>query len=978
MEDRTLNSEQKKAVEHGPGPLLIIAGAGTGKTTVITERIKHLILEKHVSPSKILALTFTEKAASEMEERIDIALPYGYGELWIETFHAFCDRILKQEAIHIGITPDYRLTTEVENVLFMKKNLFKLNLDYFRPLGNPSKFLQGLLNHFSRLKDEDVSPKQYLEYAKKIQETPFSGEPEDKDAYEEEVKKTVELANAYKTYEELKIEEGMMDFSDLIAYTLTLFRQRKNIAKKYQDMFEYILIDEFQDTNFAQNQLGMILAGGKQNITVVGDDDQAIYRWRGAAVSNMIQFRSNFPNAKIITLTQNYRSTQLILDTAYRLIQHNNPDRLEVKEHINKKLTSTGKKNNYVVDLILSDRGENEAETIVKKIQELTKKSSGKDKYSYGDIAILVRANDHSQPFIKALEADSIPHQFLGPTQLFHQEEIKDIIAYLKILANLEDAASFYRVLNIPIFNIHPVTISMLLNTAKRRNTSIFSLLSSPENLALQENEKEKLEHLLQMLKGHLALIPKESTAQIVFAFLQDSGIFQTLIDPQNSLLQLQAQNVSKFFEKLKAYESEYNAKTIYETLEWIDLLMQMGESPQAAAIESMDTNAVNILTVHSSKGLEFPVVFIVNLVRDRFPSRQRGEQIPIPQELIKEVLPEGDYHLEEERRLFYVAVTRAKEKLFFSASYLYGEGKREKKLSPFIQESVGEELIEKVKQNTKTISAQLSLLDLVPQEQKTAVVEHPISQNQDYKVTYLSYSQIQTFETCPLHYKLKYILKVPTPQTTAQTFGTSIHAALREFYQRRIAKKEVKISDIASILKQVWIHEGYESRQHEEKAFDRAVTVLEDYLTAELATNPNPIALELPFDFYVNRLRIGGRIDRVDELPDGSIEIIDYKTGANIPTEKEVAKNLQLTTYALAASNIQDKVFQRNPNQILLSLYYVEQGKKLTTTRTPEQLEEAKEELLEAAKEIEQSNFTCSKSIFCQNCEYKMLCNAH
>ncbi|MDE2026099.1 MAG: UvrD-helicase domain-containing protein, partial [Patescibacteria group bacterium] len=811
MEDRSLNLQQKEAVEHTTGPLLIIAGAGTGKTTVITERIKHLILEKHVSPSKILALTFTEKAAQEMEERIDIAMPYGYGELWIETFHAFCDRVLKQEAINIGIAPDYRLTTEAENILFLKKNLFKLHLDYFRPLGNPSKFLQGLLQHFSRLKDEDITPEQYETYAKQLEHASFSGDSEDKESYEEEVKKTVELTDAYKTYEELKVKEGIMDFSDLIAYTLKLFRQRKSIAKKYQDMFDYILIDEFQDTNFAQNQLALILAGKKQNITVVGDDDQAIYRWRGAAISNMIQFRSNFPKSKIVTLKQNYRSTQLILDTAYRLIQHNNPDRLEVKENINKKLTATGKKNNYAIDLILSDRGEHEAETVVKKIQELTRKSSsGKNKYSYGDIAILVRANDHAHSFIKALEIARIPHQFLGPTQLFHQEEIKDIIAYLKILANLEDVPSFYRVLNIPIFDIHPVTISTLLNTAKRRNMSIFDLMSSPDTLALQEYEKENLGHLLQMIRKHLELTSKESTAQIVFAFLQDSGIFQTLIDPKDVPLQQQAQNISKFFDKLKAYESEYNAKTIYETLEWIDLLMQMGESPQAAAIEYMETNAVNILTVHSSKGLEFPVVFIVNLVRDRFPSRQRAEQIPVPQNLIKEVLPEGDYHLEEERRLFYVAVTRAKEKLFFSASSFYGEGKREKKLSPFIAEGVGEELIEKGKQNVKTISAQLSLLDLVPQDPK--MPELTVAQNSNYKVTYLSYSQIQTFETCPLHFKLKYILKVPTLQTTAQTFGTSIHAALRDFYQQRIAEKDIKVSDIATILKQVWIHEGYEN----------------------------------------------------------------------------------------------------------------------------------------------------------------------
>lgn len=1013
MSDTLLNPQQQEAVTHQEGPLLIIAGAGTGKTTVITERIKHLIIDKHIPSHKILALTFTEKSAQEMQERIDIALPYGFNEVWIETFHAFCDKILRQDAIHIGLNPDYKLTTEAENVLFLKKNLFKLHLDYFRPLGNPSKFLQGLLQHFSRLKDEDITPAQYVEYTEKISSTSRSGVaaveeistrgahsprsktsasmlrgkpmtgPQDDEPnpgiLQEEIKKTLELANAYKTYEELKIAEGIMDFSDLIAYTLKLFRERKNILKKYQEMFEYILIDEFQDTNFAQNQLAILLSGKKQNITVVGDDDQAIYRWRGAALSNMIQFRTNFPTTKVVTLTKNYRSSQLILDTAYQLIQHNNPDRLEVTEGIDKKLTASTKKTNSPVELILADTGENEAEQVAKKIDEIIQTSFKKQNpYSYRDFAVLVRANDHAQQFMKAFDRQHIPYQFLGPSHLFHQEEIKDIIAYLKILTNPEDTASFYRILTMSIFAIHPVTISMILNTAKRRNLSVFQMLLELDSIPLQQQEKDKLTSLLSLIQKHIALASKESVAQIVFNFLQDSGIFQKLIEPADVTTQIQAQNISKFFEKIKSFESENNTASVYDIIEWIDLLMQMGESPQAAMIDSMEADAVNILTVHASKGLEFPIVFAVNLVKERFPSRQRNEQIPIPPELIKEVLPTGDYHMEEERRLFYVAITRAKEKLFFASANFYGEGKREKKLSPFIAESVGENLIEKVKQEKNKSVSQLSLLDFLPLDKPKIIMPITSASSQKTKVTYLSYSQIQTFETCPLHYKLRYLLKIPTPQTTAQTFGTSIHAALRDFYQRRTAEAQVHVSDIAKILKRVWIAEGYQSKEHETIAFERAVSLLEDYLTTELATNPHPIALELPFEFFVNRLRVGGRIDRIDELPDGSIEIIDYKTGANVPTEKEVAKNLQLTTYALAAASIHDKVFQRNPDQILLSLYYIEQGKKLTTTRTPEQLEAAKEELLHAASIIEQSDFICSKSIFCQNCEYKMLCNIH
>jgi len=284
VEERQLNVEQKKAVTFGDGPVLIIAGAGTGKTTVVTERIKYLISSGRAIPQEILALTFTEKASREMEERIDIALPYGTSQMWISTFHAFCDRILRSEAINIGLDPGFRLMTEAETIIFFRKNLFKFDLTYFRPLGNPTKFISGMLQHFSRLKDEDISPTQYLEWTRSVMPD-LIGHPaqkktgsrlggRDDNMENEEYKKNQELAHAYRTYEELKIKESVADYADLISRTLKLFRMRKNVLARYQEQFKYILIDEFQDTNFAQNELAILLAGSRRNITVVGDDDQ--------------------------------------------------------------------------------------------------------------------------------------------------------------------------------------------------------------------------------------------------------------------------------------------------------------------------------------------------------------------------------------------------------------------------------------------------------------------------------------------------------------------------------------------------------------------------------------------------------------------------------------------------------------------------------------------------------------------------------
>jgi DNA helicase II / ATP-dependent DNA helicase PcrA len=973
-----LNPEQLQAVTHGDGPLLIIAGAGTGKTTVITERIKHLIFEKEVLPSDILALTFTEKAAREMEERVDVALPYGYTQMWISTFHAFCDRILKEEAIHIGLTPAFKLATEAETMMFLRKNMYKFDLTYFRPLGNPYKFLQGMVQHFSRLKDDDITPAQYLKYAREMANGKWQMANGDEKTHKIEVEKILELANAFKVYEDLKAEEGIMDFSDLISNVLKLFRERPNILTYYRQKFKYILVDEFQDTNYAQNEMAILLSGDKQNITVVGDDDQAIYRWRGAAIANIIQFREHFPKAKIVTLTQNYRSTSTILDASYKLIQHNNPDRLEVKEKINKKLTSGRGIKGEPVEFLFGPRVEHEADLVAERVKELIKKK----KYSYKDFAILIRANDHAQPFTRSLERSGIPYQFLGPGHLFHQEEIKDLICYLKVLSNYEDSEAMYRVITQPIFGIPARDIASLLVFAKKKNLCLFEAMEQVDDTYLSDPVKEKYKSIVQMINKHLGRVKNDSAGQILYYFFEDSGLLRRFVTPESPMDEKRAQNIAKFFEKLKTYEAEHSDASIFAVVDWIDLSMQLGESPLAADVDWSEVDAVNILTVHSSKGLEFPVVFVVNLVTQRFPTRGRREQIPVPQDLIKEVLPEGDANLEEERRLFYVAMTRAKDYLYLTAANYYGEGKRERKISPFVIEVFGQEEIEKQlsKRKLETSVQQLSLMDILSQQKPTSDIddaeETAIIAGQGatyYPVNFISYSQIQTFECCPLHYKLKYILKIPSAPVPALSFGSSVHAVLRDYYQSIIKGEVVDKTLVEKLLKNAWIDEGYSSRSHEKSAYDHAKLILNRYI--EKNGIHKPLAVETPFQFYVGKMKVGGRIDRVDKLDDGRIEIIDYKTGDNKCDDKQLAKDVQLTLYALAATSVRDELFSKTPDEVVLSLYYLESEEKMTTTRTKEQLEEMKEYLIKKAEEISTSDFQCTGGIMCKNCEYKMLC---
>ncbi len=924
-------------MEFGEGPLLIIAGAGTGKTTVITERIKHLIASGRAKPSEILALTFTEKAAREMQERVDVIMPYGYSEMWISTFHKFCDRILRQEAIHIGLNPAYRLLTDTDATMLLRKHLFSLDLNYFRPLGNPTKFIGGMLQHVSRLQDEDVSPGAYIAWAKTDEHK--------------------ELARAYNAYQEIKVKEGVMDFGDLITVTLALLRKRTRIRQSYQQQFKFILIDEFQDTNIAQNELIVMLAGNKQNVTAVCDDDQSIYKFRGAAVSNVLAFRKSFPHANLVVLTKNYRSTQAILDASYQLIQHNNPDRLEVREHIDKKLTSErGRKGEWPALLYL-DRVENEAEEVVK---EIKRQCIGASARQWKDIAILVRANNHAEPFVRALMRHNIPFQFLGPGQLFRQPEIRDLIAYLKLLQNFEDNVALFRVFSMDYFGIPARDIHALAINARKHNHSLFE--------ESEKSDQPQVAKIVSMIHRHLGLVTKETAGQILFYFLQDTGIMKRVLDPHAPIDEKTANNIAKFFSKLKTYETDHQDASVTAVLDWIELAMELGESPLASDTDWTENNAVSILSVHSSKGLEFPVVFLVNMVSARFPTVERREQIPIPDALIKEELPEGDYHLEEERRLCYVGMTRAKDLLFLTGANYYGEGKREKKLSPFVYEVIGDTAAVTPARSM----SQMSLLDWKKDETiKKEAAKPPV-------ITYLSYSQIETFRLCPLHYKLRYLLNIPTPPSASLSFGTSIHSALKAFYEMHNAGKKMTKPLLLDLLDTNWTGEGYGNKRYEDAMKKRGKTYLAEYFDRAYDPKTRIAALEQPFTVPIaaggRSIRIGGKIDRVDLAPNGNIEIIDYKTG-RVPGKREVDENLQLSMYALAATGIPTPPFGKPAENITLSLYFFDSQTKLSTTRTARQLEEEKAMILNIARQIEQSDFRCSGNRLCASCEYALFC---
>ncbi len=444
-----LDPDQLRAVTHGDGPLLVVAGAGTGKTQVITRRIAWLIATHRAKPSEILALTFTDKAADEMAVRVDQLVPYGYTDTAISTFHAFGDGLIREHALELGLPTDLRVLTRAEVVIFLREHLFEFELDAYRPLGDPTRFLAALATLFSRCKDEDISPADYAAHADRVAvEAAALAEAAGVDdarreraaSAGEEARRQAELARAYATYQSLLAANGCIDFGDQVALALRLVRTSAGARTAIAGRFRYILVDEFQDTNRAQAELVAALAERHRNVTVVGDDDQAIYAFRGAAIDNILDFRERYVGARTVVLRRNYRSLAPVLDAAYRLIRFNDPDRLEVRTGILKRLRAQrSAAAPPPVRLEVFATGSEEADWIAAEIGRRIEAGAAPR-----DHAVLVRANGHADPILRALNMAGIPWRFSGTSGLYARPEVRLLLAFLRVVADLGSSVDLY------------------------------------------------------------------------------------------------------------------------------------------------------------------------------------------------------------------------------------------------------------------------------------------------------------------------------------------------------------------------------------------------------------------------------------------------------------------------------------------------------------------------------------------------------
>ncbi len=973
-----LNEAQHRAVLHGQGPLLIVAGAGTGKTTVIARRIAWLITSGRAKSDEILALTFTDKAAGEMTERVETLLPLGYVDLWVSTFHAFCQRLLAEHALDIGLPTEFRLLGGTDAYLLVRKNFDRFALDYYRPLGNPTKFVHALLQHFSRAKDEAVSPEEYLAHAKE------AALDKDQAQAAEESSRLTELANAYHAYQRLLLDEGVLDLGDLLVAVLRLLRTRPRILEKYRKQFKYVVVDEFQDTNWAQYELLKLLVPPDGNLVVVGDDDQSIYKFRGASVANILQFKNDFPTAREIVLTRNYRSRQNILDLSYAFIQRNNPNRLEAK------LAAAGGGAAVISKRLVAENGgtgeikhlhfmtlEQEARGVADKIEEL--KAAAKDR-NWSDFCVLVRSNSGADDFSREFQRRGIPFQFLALKGLYAKPVVMDCLAWFRLLDDRHESSAMYRLLSSPPYRIEGSDLVALAHEAAKKAESIYEVSRRHAVLpGLSAATRGQLDRLLAQVEAHTQLARDRSVSELLVKFLYDSGYMEEFTHDDSQDAREQVSYLKQLLERIRRFELGHEEPTLRHFMEEFALERESGEEGGLSFDAESGPDMVRIMTVHAAKGLEFPFVFVVNMVDKRFPTVARGGGIDLPDALTKEIVPEGDVHLEEERRLMYVAMTRAKEGLYFTSADDYG-GKTKKKLSRFILE-LGFE---------KPAGAVAPEVALAP------LAAAPVAKRPDYELPpYVSFTQLAAYDKCPLQYKFAHVIRIPVFGKPQLSFGKTIHATLEKFLkelsQRRAAAQgslfggpeaapagagqlPVSRDELLEMYAAAWQDDWYPDKPTKESYRKKGRELLERFYAQAEQERPDPLYLEKDFTLKVGAHSIRGKIDRIDRLPDGpdkdQVEILDYKTG----TPKEDGElrpedKRQLLLYQAAVA----RLFGLKP--VRLTYHYLEDGSRVSFLGTDKDLTKFDQELEDQIGRIKGGDFAPKPGMHCRFCDFANIC---
>ncbi|WP_345242625.1 DNA helicase PcrA [Pontibacillus salipaludis] len=605
-----LNEQQREAVVKTDGPLLLMAGAGSGKTRVLTHRIAYLLGEKEIAPRNVLAITFTNKAAREMKDRVGDLVGPEARDMWISTFHSMCVRILRRDIDRIGINRNFSILDTTDQLSVIKQVLKDLNLD-------PKKFdPRAMLGAISTAKNELKTPEDFSKTTGNY--------------YEQQT------AAVYEKYQKTLRKNQSLDFDDLIMQTLTLFDRLPEVLEYYQRRFQYIHVDEYQDTNHAQYQLVKMLANRFENLCVVGDSDQSIYRWRGADIANIMSFEKDYPTAKVIMLEQNYRSTKRILDAANEVIQNNSGRK--------PKNLWTDNDDGESIFYYQAPTERDEGLFVTNKIEDMVRAT----KFKYKDCAVLYRTNAQSRTIEETFVKANIPYQIVGGTKFYDRKEIKDMLAYLRLIANPDDDISFGRIVNEPKRGVGRTSLDNLQMYAARHDLSLYEAAGEVEQVGLSKRATNAIRDFHKMIRNWTQQQDFLSATDLVEDVLKITG-YEDMLKNENSLeAQSRLENINEFLSVTKNFEEQNEDKSLIAFLTDLALVADINSADE----DPFADDKVTLMTLHSAKGLEFPVVFLIGMEESVFPHSRSLQD---------------EEEMEEERRLAYVGITRAEQQLFLT-----------------------------------------------------------------------------------------------------------------------------------------------------------------------------------------------------------------------------------------------------------------------------------------------------------------------
>ena len=986
--------EQRQAIEHVHGPMLVVAGAGTGKTTVLARRIAHLIQSEAAKPEEILAVTYTRNSAAELINRV-AAILYPeenqqslYPEmdrpraarkllrsgLQAHTFHSYCYRLLNDAGNKFQLLDDNDL------FVLLRRRVANLKLQHYTKSADPGKFLKELLEFFGNCHDELRTPDDYDAYLKQLErrEIPLPRMGKSKDAVamsdDEILGRCHEVAYAFRYAENLLQQEGLGSFGHIMTRAVDLLSRRQSVLQRAQRRARFILIDEFQDSNVAQINLASLLAGEEANVFAVGDPDQAIYQFRGASSGAFDQFLNTFGSDRVkrVTMSANRRSTLPILRCAYQAIKCN-PQILSVEAADGgwprQPLTCARLDDDArvatappVVQAIVPNSLEQEATFIADMIQAMQRERPGT---WLSQIGVLYRSHYHREKIVAELHQRGIPVRVKG-VDLFDTPELRDAMAVLRILDSTHPVALF-RVAALPQFDVDPERFRAQLVLAGRDGSAEAALEESPGGTAVVEAIRKARQDLIvagSMMTDALAIARR------------DFGLAESM----------PLRRLADFAERWKNKPRQIVEQgTLREFLEYVTLFREAGgalleetdeDDPVAALAPNEVGNApvddaVQLMTVHAAKGLEFRCVFVVRVASQSFPSNYKEPLVEFPRQLrSKDNAADTDaktQHEQEERRLFYVGMTRAMDEL-----YLVGKIARGKNPIPtkYIRELVSEAGLAL----KGAITARVLEPELISSLHAAAEPLPNVSQwtqlppREDEHLHSLSASAIQQYEFCPLAYKLKYDWRLPEEASAALQYGNAMHLALKAYFDGvcagRPPDEETVIACFLDELTKSKIDEPLQRQMYEKDGRDQLTALLR----SELGRSRGEILeTERRFKVQIGGAQVSGRFDRLDQVDGGEVEVVDYKTGKP-KTQEDADDSLQLSIYALAARSL-----GHNPSALVF--INLQNGIAVESRRSPQQLIAAENRVAEVAAKIAAGEFDPKPSQGCWRCSYNSIC---